>query len=331
MTRTRIIVLTVLIIIILGVLGYLGLMFFGYQRAENALPEQGSEILFVDRGVGERYVMEGKALVLAMPEPLPDGIVVHESVPSPLVAGESVILATAPGVPGMIAGIAHTDGDVTLLAAGGTSKSNLLVREDGRAIFVTNPSVVIEEASAGEEGAEDTVEETGSASEPSSPALAAQAPASTPSQLISVHIGTGTITALGVGHGPRLLADGSILALSKQGVVKINPVTGDRSLILPYESTDTPAGGISPSGTVVALSGADVGQLEFYRINPSGAAAPVHLGFVEFEGDITRVAFTDDEHLFLRTNVQVARLYQIPTESLPVATPLAILLVAQPE
>src|SRR5690606_18110779 len=122
-------------VIVLGVVLYFGHQFYGYQRAVSVLPGEGEEVLFTELGMGERYMMENNGLVRIDAEATAEGVMVYESVPSPRVDGEQIILGSTPGMLGMFMGILHADKTVTMLSTGGTNKSNLQVREDGVVIF----------------------------------------------------------------------------------------------------------------------------------------------------------------------------------------------------
>lgn len=311
-------------ILALGAVLYFGYQLYGYLRATSALPGGGQEVLFTESGIGERYVMRDNALAGVVPEPLAEGVIVHESVASPLVPGERIVLVTAPGASGVIAGVLHEDGTITILVTGETAKSNLIVRDDGLAVFVAGPPALPAALAFASEGAEDGIEETFTAAGPAEEPPAAEPPAA--SELVAVDLSARAIYALGAGHNPRFLEDGRVIALSAEGIVAVDTALRTRTILLSAEGSATPAGGIAPGGDVVALAGPARNMLDFYDLS---SGVPSHLGFLEINEDASRVAFTDEQHFFIRIGPEVARFYQIPTASLPVATPIAVVAIVR--
>jgi hypothetical protein len=317
-------------VIILAILAFFGYKYFLYMKGVGALPPEGSVVSFVEGGILERYALEGNGLVLKREAARNDGIVVTESVASGK-AGESVVLALVPGKPGVLAGVAAADGTILALVSGGTNKADLLVRSDGIAVFSSSP---VPPPSAPVDTGDDTdaagPDEVGSATGPgvpSAPVAAAPLSATYP-QLVSVNTATRAIRSLGLGYSPRLLADGMVVALAPEGIVKINPATGARTVVLPLTDTGAAFGALSPSGTIAAIPAPDNVSVRFYRLAPDAAGTPEDLGYLERDGSDMRTGFADDTHVFIRISTRVARYYALPG-TLPVATPVAVLSITQ--
>jgi len=311
------------IIIVLGLV-FVGFKLFLFQKALSSLPASDTPVVFVEGGVAHAYRIDDGALVRSVVD-LGDGIMVLESVPSPVDAEESIVLASVPGRVGTVAAVRHANNDLTLLVAGDTNKADLSVRSDGVVVFSTTLASEESETTGtpvDEVSDDNGVEEEGFATGP-----VAGAPVALPSampQLVSVNLHTSAIKSLGQGYSPRLASDGSVTALASEGVVRIDPVTHMRSVILAYQSPVGAQGRISPSGKTVALPGGN-GSIEFYDLT----GAPHYTGYLETEGGITQAALVDDEHLFVRVGTGIAHYYNLPTDDLPIATPIAILSIIQ--
>ncbi len=315
-------------LIIIGVLVLLVVLFFGYrfvsyQLGLSKLPPQNTPVTFVGpSGIGEQYLVKGSSLALNRTV-LENGVIITESVDSPIQSGEKVVLFRAPGVEGIIAGIAHANGTLTALVSGGTNKADLLVRNDGLAVFTVGPvgAPASEETSSPEDEIENEVEETYTATGPTTISAAPEAIAPA-AQLIALNIGTGSILPLGVGYSPRLLANGSVIALTPDGIALIDPVSRNRSMLLKQSMTGLTPGRISPSGQAVALVGPENASVELYRVNPSVQTPVVNVGFLEWDGRPLQLAFADDTHFFVRASNTSTHYYAMPTEKVQAATPI---------
>lgn len=321
--RTAAIVVVVVLVIL--ALAYFAQKLFSYQSVIDALPDEGSTVTFVEQGMPERYVFAENILTRSIDAPLANGVVIHERVSSPVTSGEEVVLASVPDGQGLFFGTLATDGVLTLLVSGDTNKADLSVSTDGIAVFSASPSILLEEVpvSAPQEDDDDGIDETYTATEPA-PAPAEIAPVGSDfPQLIAVNLTTKAITPLGLGYSPRLLQDGTIVAIAPEGVVKIDPRTKAREVILAHSVSEL-GGNISPSGMTAALPGPNA-TLEFYALS----GTPTYLGFLERDGGALQAAFLEDKYVFVRTGFQLARYYKVPTEELPIAAPVAILAITQ--
>ena len=302
-----------------------------YMRGVSVIPKSGTAVVFVERGIPEKYAVSAVKLKKTELETLADGSKIYESVPSPLKAGERLVLATTPVVGGMVFGVVDSGGALTILVSGETNKSDLSVRPDGIAVFASRK--ITEEAEKYEElpqnNDDDVAQGTegkGSASGPVNLGVPfAIKPEVSISALLAVHLDSGRIVALGPGRSPRLLEDGSVLALALDGIVVVNPESTARMMVLVRQGADGYRGGISPSGAVVAIESSEAGGMDFYSFSKKQPYSIVSLGSLTYGGPVSSVAFADDGKFFLKTGANVARLFNVPTEKVGTAVPLAVM------
>jgi len=323
---TRRAALIIIGIAIVLVLVYVAFQFFMFQRAVSALPTEGSVVTFVELGAGESYTLNDNVLERVVEEPRGDGAVITERVSSP--AGEAVLFSV-PGIQGMSMGILHSSGDITALVGDPTNKADLAVSANGIAVFSSSPAPLLEEVeepTSGEEPAESSApDEVWSVSGPTNTNVEVDFAAGFP-QLVAVNLTTRAVSALGAGYAPRILSDGSIVAIAPDGVVLINSSTYARTLLMKRQMSAFPRAAISPSGTIVALPASDGTSIGFYQLAPGSTNPPQDLGVLDWRGTIS---FSDDEHFFVRSAQEIARYYMVPTEKLPVANPIAIISITQ--
>ena len=322
--NSRTLALGILALLVVIVLVFIGFKYASFQGVAGQLPASDVPVVFIEQGVAEQYFVLNHQLVRAASEPFENGVVLVERAESPVNSEEEVVLASVPGVPGIAAAIRTSDEAIRLLVAGDTNKSDLLVREDGIAIFtsVAAPLPLAEgEAPSDPNAEENTVEETGYATGPVDFGAVETMPFP---ELVAVNIRTSQITSLGQGYSPRLQDDGSVLAITPEGVMRIDPVSLARTVVVSYAGDANRRGALSPSGMTAALPGAGA-TLEFYHLGADAA----YLGFLEQGAGSMRVSFPDDEHVFVRASRTVARYYNLPTEEVPVATPLASVSIIQ--
>ncbi len=317
--------IAIIVLLVIGALGYYGYTLFLFNSVAAKIPQEGTTVGFLKAGVTETYVMKNKVLVHEL-NALGDGVIIKESVQSPLSATDKIVLATAPGYNGIIAGVLGADNVLHLLMTGGTNKAGLVARKDGVIVFAASPVITV--ASAESSGTNDAAvssepEEHGSADGPvvlGTTTQKASKVANGP-MLYSVNIKTKKILPLGEGRNPRLISDGSILALAPEGVVRIDPVARTRVLVLKSQGGNPEFGDLSPTGTKVALPG-DGASFEFFTLSGS---EPQHIGFIDPKGRPTRLTFLNEERFFIDVDDVTVRLYDLPTEKVQTASPVALL------
>lgn len=322
----RYVVVTIAVIVLL-VAAYFIYKALIFGIVSQDLPKEGDVIAFYEDGVSRRYTPEDNVLVRMAGEPRADGIAIYEQVDSPTNPAEKIVLAGVPDTDGLTAGVIQADGTFAPLVAGDTDKAGLIVTPDGLAIFGATPAVPSSLATGlytqSEGETDESLEETGSTEIPVY-LDESQVPATAASKLIAVDVTTGTITLFGQGRSPRLVEDGSIIALAPEGVVRINAKTGTRSVLLPAAGADANLSALSPSGKTAALVSGDGMRMDFFTINESFAP----LGFLEMR-PVLGTAFLDDRRILFHTAEDAAQVFKVPTEKLQIATPVAILPLTQ--
>ncbi len=330
MSNTAKYILIGIALLVLVVLGYFGYKYFLFTQIAPDLPSEGTVVVFSERGIGKQFRFVGNGLVAEFPQDQ-DGITIYEQAQSPLNISEKIVLGSLPEIPGMFAGVVKEDGTIVLLMTGGTNKAELAVSKNGFAVFTARDAQVTDTASMGgvqgEEAKESATEETFSIEGEGVPELQLSDPSVLP-QLFAIELETGAMRALGAGRNPRFTADGSLIAVAQNGVVKVDPVTGQRAIILPYTGPDALYGAVSLSGKVVAFPADDYKSLVFYSLENTDD--PEQLGILQLEnpGRYATV-FADDEHFFLRTRADMAWFYKTPTAELPTAVPVAIVPISR--
>lgn len=317
--------------------GYAGYQLFLNQKTVTLLPKKGETVTFVESGIPERYAMSEGNLLKRMTESYRQtNIVTYEHLASPFSEDERVALAIAPDIKGTVLGIFKADDSLDILVSGETNKSDLLVTEGGIAVYsaqkiVDSPVVAPVPEVVGADRSEDTKIETGHAGPPAN--LVASAAKSGPNvgvgELYAVNIKTGKIRPLGSGRSPRLLPDGSVLALAHEGVVLVNPLTGVRTVLLQWPGADGILGGISKSGNMIAVAGSDGQSADFFRLEKGSAYTLAHIGRFDKKTGAKSLAFIDDSRFFVRESAQLARLFSVPTEKLPIAVPSLLVGISQ--
>lgn len=318
-------ILIAVVVLVLAVAGFFGFKFFQYQKAIGVLPNEQSPIVFYENGSSGQYWVRERVLTKTVDTTRADGVSIYETVQSPLNIEEKIVLGTIPELEeGMFLGLARPDETILLLLTGGTNKAELAVRKDGLIVVVTSTPPPPSEPSLGVEGEESTVpEEHGFVENPvDDVAFIPVSVRTNYPELLAIEIDTGKITSLGAGRNPRFTEDGSVIAVAPNGVVKINPETGERTLVIQNDAAAI-YGAISKNGLVAVLPMPD-NTLAFYNL--SDLTLPTQTGVLDLnEQGPFPIAFSDDEHFFMRTGVDVAWFYNIPTPELPVATPVAVM------
>ncbi len=132
--------------------------------------------------------------------------------------GAHAVLARVPGVEGIAIGILHPNNTFENVLSDGTNKADLAVRPDGMALYAAMVD--------GE------------------------------SRLMSLDL-TNTEevpSELGRGRSPRVFTDGFFVAVTDEGIARIDPVSKDVAVLIPSADADLLNGTISPDGLTVAIS-----------------------------------------------------------------------------
>lgn len=329
MDNRRKLALGVLIVVALIIVGYVGYQWFLFSKVSPLIPQEGSLIRVVERGIAVPYVMKGNSLKAQDPDVRPDGSILFEKKDSPLVSGERVALVSIPGVQGVALGIIHADDTFTPLLTGNTNKADLQITKDGFAIVSTHAFLDIQDEGSApkEEGAPlNEPDEQGSATGPvvlPGVRYDIEKPAY---ELVAVDLHTGNIRSLGDGRSPRLLSDGNILALSHEGVVSIDPVKGTRSLVLERAGADSMRGNIAESGNVIAVGSDRSTAVDVYEYVGGGVS---YVGTLNWPTLFASLTFVDDDRFFIRSGTKVVRLFTLPEKGLTTPKQVAVMKITQ--
>lgn len=325
--QLRIVALWLVVIAILLVLSYFLYQFFRLEQIAGRLPEDGTKVRVVERGVSHYYVFWKKMFVVDPPQVREDGLVIVESVPSPLHEKETVVLAAGVGVDRVALGVLKGDDTFEPLLTGGTTKADLLVTKDGVAVVSTRKSIAVAEESLSfpqteERGGESEVVDTGTASAPSPFVFEGRTDFEATSVLYAVDLKNGTVRVIGSGRNPRLLSDGGILATADDGVVRIDVTSGERSILVPYPGADNFLSAVSNAGEMIAVGGEESGVVDFYEYKNGRV---VHLGTFTPRSEPMSIVFLDDTQFIVRYSPEEATLYEVPQGDNAVAMPVVAL------
>lgn len=316
-------------VVVLIIIGYVGYQLFLFSKVSKFLPAEGTVVSVVERGLVVPYMMKGNALVAQPPNVRPDGSIVFEEKDSPLVDGEKVALVSNPGVTGVALGIVHTDRTFTPLLTGVTNKADLLVTKEGIAVVSTHAFIDVEpsgEAPQKEGEPLNAPDEQGSATGPVSLPGVRYDLTKPEYELVAVNIKTGTITSLGDGRSPRLTQDGTVLALSHEGVVRINPASGKRAFVLERADADSMRGNISASANIIAVGSKRNVAVDLYRYVDGGVE---YIGTLNWPTLIASLTFVDDTKFFIRSGTKVARLFTLPEQGFTAPLQVAVMKITQ--
>ncbi len=173
--------------------------------------------------------------------------------------GAHAVLARVPGVEGITLGLLHANDTFESILSDGTNKANLAVRPDGQALYAAMMD--------GESRLMHT-DLTKAETVPSD---------------------------LGRGRSPRLFTDGFFVAVSEEGIVRIDPVSKSVSVLVPSTDADIYNGTISPDGTRVALSNTSSKTL-FYTIENTSPGNVALTSVARFTA-LSPLSFVRDEFL----------------------------------
>lgn len=324
------IIFSLIFLIVIGVILFFGYRSVASERITQNIPVVGTEVVFTEAGIGERFAFNGSTLAPVTKEERADGVVVQES--KPLASGGQVVLATVPRVSGSVLGVIYEDGTFASLLADGTQKTDLSV-QNSLAVFSVIARPVVWESpleSTPSDPALNEGESEGTAGHADGP-VDLGIPFDTVSipknALFAVDVGMlkPVAIALGVGKSPRFQKNGTLVALAPEGIVRINPKTSTREKILSYLGADDAVGGISSDGSVAILSAGTSPVLDIFDITSSA----LHRGVVAPNVSFYGIAFTDDGRFFIRTGEKTVELYRLPNAEGAYAVPIAKMQITQ--
>jgi|CXWL01.1.fsa_nt_gi hypothetical protein len=319
---------------VVGLLAVLAVLFFvqQYFSSKNLsakLPQDTSSIQFTDAGVAERFHLSGFSLLAEMRMRVA-GATVLESQPSS-VEGEKIVLVMQPDVPGTTLGVVYANGNFEPLVADGTFKTDLVVTRSGVAVYSVASSPVIWESAVDasvEEEEATAPDEVGTADGPVNLGLT-PTPITSGGTLFALDVSKDkTPRSLGAGKNPRLLEDGTLIAITPDGVEKINATTGSHQLLLAYTAGDAVGSTISADGTVALLRSEGNSVSDAYAIANGKATA---IGSIVSLVPTFGASFADSSHIFLRTGRSSVALYLLPEDTAALKPPTAHLSIIAPQ
>lgn len=274
----------------------------------------GHVISFLGAGEDGVFVLEGADALVPAPLEEVGGVRVLESVPYPRNPEVRVVLASVPAQEGVALGLIE-GGVFQSLLADGTEKYALSVTQDGNAIYgVGDFAPVFTLPQTVPDTGTDSTEELSTVSGAPKDAVQETPDTENEDAIISYNLSAGTIKNLGSGTVPRLIGGSAIVALASEGVVRIDPVDGTRTVILPHRAMDTAGSSISPDGMTLILKASTGALIDVFTLR---TPEPRRLGVIAPGVNVQGVAFTDNEHVMLRFDEGRAALYEVPSEEVP--------------
>lgn len=321
-----------LVLIALVVVAYIGYQAFAVGHLSRQLPEGSTSISFSDTGVLETFLLSDFSL-LAQPRIRVGDAIILESQDLPT-AGEKAVLATVPNTYGTVLGVVHGNGNFEPKLSDGTMKTDLrvvganrvvytvssrpVVWEDSTALVLVDDEANVIEGSA--TGPVDTgVDYTGIADRKSIPG----------GMLYSFDLTSDTVPQnLGTGKSPRVTTSGFLVALSPEGIVRIDATTAARKVMLAFEGGDAVGSTISSDGTVALLHSEGNSISSAYALTKDTATL---IGSIVSLVPTYGATFADDTHIFLRTDRKSVALYLIPDDIAALKPPTAHLSIIAPQ
>lgn len=303
-------------ILIVSGLVYLAIQLSLLSSLTKEIPP-GFRVAFGGNGTYQYFEFAGDSLIPSSGAQGPDGTVIRESVE--LEDGSRVVIAALPGTERMMVGVISVSGTFMPLHEERRLIANLSV-SNGKAAFSIFPEGVglALPAEPAVEGAENNVVEEGSAEGPPAE-FSTFVPLPLP-EIAVVDINNGpALRKLGTGTSPRFHPDGSLVAVSEGGIIRISIADGKRSMVLEIPPEDSI---ISPDGSLVALRTSD-STFDLYDIS----VRATHVGTAAQAASVSEAAFLDNERLILRTGDR-ASIFVLKDAETPVQL-LAIMPIAQ--
>lgn len=303
--------------VVIGFLAYVGYQYAIGKNLSEKLPTAGEKVVFSDRGMAETYEMTEFSFTEIPPEVVA-GMTLLESKSVPTGKGQSVVIAKKPETTSMLLGL-RTGDEIASLLDDGTNKSDLVVTQEGIAVFAVaaRPTFFPEDVASVSNDDADSNEpdEEGSAMGPVVIPITKATPAESSTSLGGLYafdLETKKVLFLGSGKSPRLSPSGSILAIGTEGVVDIDPITGSRIVVISYRDGDAPGSSLSSDGSIAALRRDGSATVEFFRVTDSRG---VYLGQIFSSSPMYGTAVLSEEHIFVRTGKDTVSLYALTDDS----------------
>ncbi len=328
------VLLGLLLLAILIAVGYYVRQFIATDTLLKKLPGDNVSITFTEQGFADRFMSSGLGFVQESAVTVGD-VTILETVPSPVTDGERVVLAVKKDVPGTLLGILKADGAFETIFSDPSMKTDLTVTESGTAVYsvLSGPVFFAEDFTPGPVSDEAPLleypEEVGTADGPVDfgVPIAEDVPQHE-GALFAVNLtGTREKKSLGEGRSPRLADDGVLIAVTSEGIVRINVESGMRTKVVSYISGDAAGSGISRDGKLAALYRENNNIIDVYRLVGIENA---YLGSLFVSGPVFGIALVDEQHIFVRNGKDRISLYHLPLDVNSIQPPDAHLRLITP-
>lgn len=286
-SSTGALIVGAVVIVILLALGYL---FFGASKGPSAAPG-GARVLFHQGASALWYELDGSAL-RAVPAPpgFDESSLRVLEAGAALATGETPVLAKSGQYASL--GLVRADGSLLPLIDDQTKKVGLALRGDGLVAFSFTT----------DSSASSSVESWRIAT-------------------VALYAHAAKAVELGIGYGPRFASDGSVIALGNEGLVRIDPSTGARDVLIDRVALPD-VFALSADASRVLISNPITGTLDLFEIK---SAKPARVSYVGSVDTLPRaVAFIDPTHFILETSLSAADEYEITPEGITKTASLTI-------
>lgn len=274
-------------------------------------PSQSAQEFLVHYGVNSSWysVVGTQVAPLDHAPSAPNNTLGIIEIASKLPNGAYPVLTRIPGESGIVFGIASPDGAFIPVDANGTYKEGLVERSAGLIAF----SAFIPAKGIHSVG----------------PAAASSFGIASTSGVWHVMVGNLSadkvvVRDVGQGFGPRFLPDGSILALGKDGVVRIDPSTHSRTVIIDTPYLPPGAYAVSPDLQHVALANVSHESVEVYSLATGPQPVATLIGSIK--SSLYPFAFMPNGNLFGLDpkTPQTAHVYSLTTPGLPLVSDITL-------
>lgn len=316
-------------VLLLGVIVLVVLVFVFQQSISGGslkrqLAGKGEDIIFTELGKAEKYSNQPPELVQIKPIHV-GAYDVLESHPSPFSEQEKIVLATNSENAETVLGILKSDNSMQVLVTSTLLKTDLAVTGEGVAVFaehvrpvamVTHPDEADDSEIVGEGSAEGPVDSGVSFNTKSYP----QGSGRTLLYAVDLKSAQPTVIPLGPGAHPRVVGEESIIAITPEGISRINVRTSDRLTVVSRLGENGLGSGLSSDGSLAALRAEGNEIVTLYKIVGDESTT---LGMLYTPGPVSGVALVDENHIFVRNTVNDVTFYSGPKSAYEVSPPVA--------
>jgi hypothetical protein len=302
---------------VLLVIGFLIYESVVSNQLKQSLPQDSGPIVFTETGQAETFNLEKSALFAASPQKIGEYTVLESAVGP---GGEKVVLADKPDTAGTILGIVK-DGAVTPLVSNGSPKADLKILPQGIVVYVVYSRGIVWAASVPQITPEMTAPAPGDIEGHATGPIDDGIPFKTPGnaapagsvELFAVDLAhSGAPRSLGFGKNPRIRTDGSLVALTPDGVARVDATTGAHTVIVPRIHGDGLGSTLSDDGAVALFRSDGSLVADVYAVGEKDGA---YAGTIVSSGNVFGAAFSGESHIFIRTALNRASLFVVQAKA----------------